>query len=323
MSQDVLDSLAQAAAFYRGQLIATPRAIAYLKARGISGDTAARYGLGYASPLHDGLRGAFGAYNDPVLVKAGLVAHSDACRRYDRFRDRIMFPICADSGDVLGFGGRLLEGDGPKYLNSPETEVFQKGSILFGLNQAAEAIAATSTVFVVEGYMDVVSLAQHGVRNAVATLGTATTPQHVERLLKLGARIVFCFDGDDAGRRAAAKALDVCLSHLSDSTDIAFLFLPKNHDPDSFVRAKGADAFCDLGVEAASLEGFFVANAMQGCQLEYDEGRARMIAVASPGLHRIKPPALLLRILDGIALATGMSVAELIFLCGLDGKPGL
>lgn len=211
MSHILIDHLTQAASFYRGQLRAAHRAVAYLKARGLRGDIAARYGLGYAPAGFQALREAFPNYNDRALEKAGLVAVNDGGRRYDRFRDRIMFPILDDAGSVIGFGGRVLEGDGPKYLNSPETEVFQKGRVLFGLTQAAEAIAATGTAYVVEGYLDVVSLAQHGVQNAVATLGTATTGQHVERLLGLAKRVIFCFDGDDAGRRAAVRALDVCL----------------------------------------------------------------------------------------------------------------
>lgn len=190
--------------------------------------------------------------------------------------------------------------------------------MLFGLTQAAEAIAATGTAYVVEGYLDVVSLAQHGVQNAVATLGTATTGQHVERLLGLAKRVIFCFDGDDAGRRAAARALDVCLPHVTDAADVSFLFLPRDHDPDSYVRAKGGDAFNDLALEASSLEGFFLASAMQGCQLEYAEGRARLVATAAPRLQQINAPAMLRRILTAIAGPSKFSVGELIDLCGLE-----
>lgn len=317
MPQPLIDHLARAATFYRDQLLSSPHAIAYLKSRGVRGDTAARFRLGYAPAGFQALRAAFPDYGDPALQTAGLVATNDAGRRYDRFRDRVMFPILDDAGDVIGFGGRVLAGDGPKYLNSPETPVFQKGRVLFGLTQAADAIAATSTVFVVEGYLDVVSLAQHGVQNAVATLGTATTGQHVERLLSLARQVVFCFDGDDAGRRAAARALEVCLPHVTDAVSISFLFLPREHDPDSFVRAKGADAFHDLATEAASLEGFFLANAMQGSSLEHAEGRARLVALAKPGLQQIGAPALLRRLLDALALHTRFTAAELVELCDL------
>lgn len=159
---------------------------------------------------------------------------------------------------------------------------------------------------------------QHGVQNAVATLGTATTGQHVERLLGLAKRVIFCFDGDDAGRRAAARALDVCLPHVTDAADVSFLFLPRDHDPDSYVRAKGGDAFNDLALEASSLEGFFLASAMQGCQLEYAEGRARLVATAAPRLQQINAPAMLRRILTAIAGPSKFSVGELIDLCGLE-----
>ena len=320
MPHPLIDRLTRAASFYRDQLRASPRAVGYLKTRGLRGDIAARYGMGYAPGGFQALRDAFPDYNERALEKAGLVAANDAGRRYDRFRDRIMFPILNDAGSVIGFGGRVIEGDGPKYLNSPETEVFQKGRVLFGLTQAAQAIEATRTVFVVEGYLDVVSLAQHGVQNAVATLGTATTGQHVERLLGLATRVVFCFDGDDAGRRAAARALDVCLPHVTDSTDVAVLFLPRDHAPDSYVRARGGEAFNDLALEASPLEGFFLANAMQGCQLEYAEGRARLVATTAPRLQQIKAPAMLRRILTAIALHTGFTVEELIDLCGLQNN---
>ncbi|WP_456341261.1 toprim domain-containing protein [Verminephrobacter aporrectodeae] len=221
-SHILIDRLTQALSFYRGQLRASPRAIAYLKSRGLRGDIAARYGLGYAPAGFQALRDAFPDYNDRALEKTGLVAVSNGGRRYDRFRDRIMFPILDDADSVIGFGGRVLEGDEPKYLNSPETELFHKGSVLFGLSQATQAIASTSTVYVVEGFLDVISLAQHGLQNAVATLGTATSGQHVKRLFGLAQRVIFCFDGDDAGRRAAARALDVCLPQVTDATDVGF-----------------------------------------------------------------------------------------------------
>ncbi|WP_459203469.1 DNA primase (plasmid) [Ralstonia pseudosolanacearum] len=317
MTQAQIGCLQRAAAFYRDQLMASPRAIAYLKGRGLRGDIAARYGLGFAPANSQGLRRAFPSYAAPVLVDSGLVIVNDAGRRYDRFRDRIMVPILDDAGAVVGFGGRLLEGDGPKYLNSPETALFQKGRILFGLPQAATAIAETGAVYVVEGYLDVVSLAQHGVQNAVATLGTATTGQHVRRLLSLAKRVVFCFDGDIAGRSAAARALEGCLPHVSDSTDITFLFLPREHDPDSFVRAHGAEVFLDLVHEAVSLEGFFLASAMDDVSLEWPEGRARLVAMAAPGLQQLHAPALVRRLLETIALHTHFTMPELVGLCGL------
>lgn len=307
----LMECLTRAASFYRDQLRASARAIAYLKQRGIRGDTAGRYGLGYAPAGPQGLRGAFFSYGDPCLAASGLVLDSDTGRRYDRFRDRIMFPILDGDGSVVGFGGRLIEGDGPKYLNSPETHLFRKGRVLFGLVQAAEAIAASSTVYVVEGYMDVVALAQHGVQNVVATLGTATTGEHVCRLLSLAKRVVFCFDGDDAGRRAAGRALEVCLPRMTDSVEVSFLFLPREHDPDSFVRAHGADAFRDLAFEAAPLEGFFLANALRDVSLEHAEGRARLVATTLPALQGLQAPGLRNRLLQVIALHSRFTVDEL------------
>lgn len=311
MSHALVDHLMQAASFYRDQLCASSCAVSYLKSRGLQGGIAARYGLGYAPPGFNALRGVFPDYGARALVEAGLVAEGSGGRRYDRFRDRIMFPILDDAGDVIGFGGRVLEGDGPKYLNSPETEIFQKGGVLFGLWQAAGAIVSADAVFVVEGYIDVVSLAQHGVENAVATLGTATTGAHVERLLGLAKRVIFCFDGDEAGRRAAARAMEVCLPYLSDASDVGFLFLPNGHDPDSYVRAEGGDAFAALAYGVSTLEGFLVADSMKGCELEYAEGRARLVAMAAPRLRQIKAPGMVCRILTAIAAASKFSVDEL------------
>src|SRR5690606_23134484 len=210
-----------------------PHAIEYLKRRGLDGSVAARYGIGYAPDQWRGLEAAMPDYDDPSLVEAGLVIESDPDegrkRRYDRFRDRIMFPIRNPRGQVIGFGGRVLERGEPKYLNSPETPVFSKGRELYGLYEARDAIRAEDCVIVVEGYMDAVMLAQHGVANAVATLGTATTADHVRKLLRLVDRVVFAFDGDAAGRKAAWRALEASLPHASDTKRIDFLFLPPEH----------------------------------------------------------------------------------------------
>lgn len=317
MSQPVADALQLAERFFRSRLKASPDAIEYLKGRGVRGEIAARFRLGFAPGGSQGLRTVFPDYADPSLVECGLVIAAEGGRRYDRFRDRIMFPILDETGAVVGFGGRVLAGAGPKYLNSPETPTFQKGTILFGLPQAAAAIAATSTVHVVEGYLDVVSLAQHGIENSVATLGTATTARHVTRLLSIAKRVVFCFDGDDAGRQAASRALAACRPHVDDATTIEFLFLPRGHDPDSYVRQHGAEAFQALAVEAATFEGFFLADAMHGVSLEHAEGRAQLVARAAPGLREIHAPVLLRRMLNELAQHTRFSVADLIALCQL------
>ena len=307
-----------AARFYQGQLRHSPRAIAYLKKRGISGGSAVRYGLGFAPAGAQTLRATFEDYEAQSLVDCGLVVMNEQGRRYDRFRDRIMFPIVDAAGVVIGFGGRVIDAQAPKYLNSPETPLFHKGNVLFGLPQAASVIKNTDTVYVVEGYLDVISLAQHGIPNVVATLGTATTSTHIATLLSLAKHIVFCFDGDDAGRRAANHALDICLASINDATTISFLFLPNGHDPDSFIRANGAEAFFALAAAAASLEAVFLAEVMTGVSLEYAEGRAKLIYNATPGLQQLQATALLRRLLDTIASYSACTVEELVSLCGLD-----
>jgi len=202
-SSDLAELLLEAARFYRAQLKDAPEAIAYLKRRGLTGAIAARFGVGYAPAGWQNLAKAFPRYDDPALEAAGLVVRGEAGKRYDRFRERIMFPIHDTRGHVIGFGGRVLDSGEPKYLNSPETAVFSKGRELYGLYLARNAIRDAGRVVVVEGYMDVVALAQHGVEYAVATLGTSTTPVHAQKLFRLADTVVFCFDGDAAGRKAA------------------------------------------------------------------------------------------------------------------------
>ncbi|HTP63593.1 MAG TPA: DNA primase, partial [Burkholderiales bacterium] len=219
--------------FYRAELKKTPRAIEYLKGRGLTGEIAARFRIGYAPDDWQGLKAAFPEYEHTSLVDAGLVIANEG-KRYDRFRDRIMFPIQNARGAVIGFGGRVMKAeDTPKYLNSPETPLFEKGREVYGLVQARDAIRTAGRVLVVEGYMDVVALAQFDVGYAVATLGTATTPVHVSKLLRLTDELVFSFDGDSAGRKAAWRALEVSLPLATDAKPIRFLFLPAEHDPDS------------------------------------------------------------------------------------------
>jgi DNA primase len=241
------DAMTRATDFYKKQLRGAPQAIQYLKGRGLTGEIAAHFGLGYAPDDWQGLETVFGSYRDDAiagpLVEAGLLIESqdkrDADgkpRRYDRFRDRIMFPIRNTKGNVIGFGGRVMGQGEPKYLNSPETPLFSKGTELYGLFEARHAIRENGYVLVVEGYMDVVALAQLGFANAVATLGTACTPVHVQKLMRQTDAVVFSFDGDAAGRRAARRALEACLPHVADNKTIRFLFLPAEHDPDSYVR---------------------------------------------------------------------------------------
>ena len=228
----------EAAKFYRAQLKDAPRAIEYLKERGLTGAIAARFGIGYAPDAWQPLASAFDRYDEPALETAGLVIAGEGGKRYDRFRDRIMFPIHDSRGQVIGFGGRVL-GDGePKYLNSPETPLFSKGRELYGLFLARQAIREAGTVVVVEGYMDVVALAQHGVDYAVATLGTSTTPApSSQKLFRQSDRVIFCFDGDAAGRKAAWRVLENALPVLADGKNAGFLFLPDGEDPDDFVAS--------------------------------------------------------------------------------------
>src|SRR3954468_11690868 len=237
-----------ALSYYRAELKKSKVAIEYLKGRGVSGEVAARYGLGFAPDGWQNLEAVFTDYSNPALKDTGLVIDSEAegerrSRRYDRFRNRVMFPILDARGNVIGFGGRVIGKGEPKYLNSPETPLFEKGRELYGLYQARRAIRDANQVIVVEGYMDVVALAQHGVENAVATLGTATTPFHLAKLMKLADNVAFCFDGDAAGRKAAWRALEIALPVLADGKLVSFLFLPTEDDPDTFVRREGKEAF--------------------------------------------------------------------------------
>ncbi len=271
------DVLEKAGESWRKQLRASPRAVAYLKGRGVSGQIAKRYGLGYAPEGWRNLASVFPEYDSPLLHESGLViVGEEDGKRYDRFRDRIMFPIRNVKGECIGFGGRVLGDEKPKYLNSPETPVFHKGRELYGLFEARTAIREAGYALVTEGYMDVVALAQLGFGNAVATLGTACTSEHVHKLFRFTDQVVFSFDGDAAGRRAARKALDGALPYASDTRAIKFLFLPAEHDPDSFIRAHGPEAFARHVGDAMPLSRFLVEAASEGCDLGLAEGRAHM-----------------------------------------------
>jgi DNA primase len=226
-TRGLIEIMARAAAYYKAQLKASPRAIEYCKKRGLSGEVAARFGIGYAPEGWQNLQAVFPDYNADELKVAGLIIENEAGRRYDRFRDRLMIPIVNPKGEIIAFGGRIIDQGEPKYLNSPETPLFEKGRELFGLPQARQALRETNTAIVTEGYMDVIALSQNGVGNAVATLGTATTPTHVQKLLRQVDRIVFSFDGDNAGRKAAWRALENALEALADNKQIGFVFLDR------------------------------------------------------------------------------------------------
>jgi DNA primase len=309
--------MARAARFYREQLKASPKAIDYLKGRGLTGEIAARFGLGYAPDGWQGLQQAFPDYADAALVECGLVIENEQGRRYDRFRDRVMFPIQDQRGNVIGFGGRVIGQGEPKYLNSPETPLFEKGRELYGLTHARQGIRDEDAVIVVEGYMDVVALAQHGVGNAVATLGTATTPNHVHKLLRQASKVVFCFDGDAAGRKAAWRALEASLDQLADDKSAGFLFLPPEHDPDSFVRAEGSEAFRRLVRQPTTLTEFLLRELKADVDLATAEGRARLVHEAKPYLQKLAAPILRVQLAKAVAEAAAISQAEVEAQCGI------
>jgi DNA primase len=322
--------MSSAADWYRQQLKGNTRAVEYLKGRGLTGEIAKRYALGYAPDGWQGLEAVFGPYtNDEIaktLVEGGLLiqgeqAEGAALKRYDRFRDRVMFPIRNPKGQTIGFGGRILDQGEPKYLNSPETPLFSKGNTLYGLFEARQAIRAQEYVLVCEGYMDVVALAQLGFPNAVATLGTACTANHVRMLLRQTDKVVFSFDGDSAGQRAAQRALEACLPLMSDDKEIRFLFLPTEHDPDSYVRAYGAPAFEKVIKEAMSISSFFFKIVSEEHELTTPEGRAHTHHAAKPLLLSMPPIALRTQILRELAIRTNTTPAELEAFCGLTVAP--
>ena len=312
-SERLYEATAVAARFYRDQLKPARQAIDYLKRRGLSGQVAARFELGYAPDEWQGLQKVFPDYQAKTLADAGLVIDNDQGRRYDRFRNRIIFPIHDRRGRIIAFGGRVLDKGEPKYLNSPETPLFEKGRELYGLFLAQKAIRDAGFVVVVEGYMDVVALAQFGIENAVATLGTATTPHHVHTLLRQTDRIVFCFDGDPPGRRAAWRALENALESLRDDASLAFLFLPTEHDPDSFVRAEGADAFRAAALAATPLARFLIQTLSERHALDSAEGRAAFVHEAAPLVTRISAPLLKLQVVKSVAETAGMTQGEVEF----------
>ena len=301
--------LEKAALAYIRHLRTSERAIGYFKRRGVSGEIARTFGLGYAPEGWRSLASVFPDYNDPLLVESGLVITGEPgdenaageAKRYDRFRDRIMFPIRNVKGECIGFGGRVLGDDKPKYLNSPETPVFSKGRELYGLFEARTALRQHGYALVTEGYMDVVALAQLGFPNAVATLGTACTPEHVQKLFRFTDSVVFSFDGDSAGRRAARKALDAALPFASDVRTVKFLFLPAEHDPDSFIREHGQESFAAYVSKAVPLSRFLLEAAGEGCDLDTAEGRAHMASNARPLWNALPEGALKPQLLAEIA----------------------
>lgn len=336
--QTLLETLQQADHFYRQQLREheqSQRAVDYLKGRGLTGEVASRFGIGFAPPGWDNLLSELGTDNhkQELLLAAGLLIKKDQGGFYDRFRDRIMFPIHDYRGRIVGFGGRLLPDDkadaqggasaagagrtgAAKYLNSPETTLFHKGREMYGLFQARDGIKQAQKALVVEGYMDVVALAQFDVDFAVATLGTATTKDHLDRLFRYTPEVVFCFDGDRAGRSAAWRALEVALPIIKDGRQISFLFLPDGEDPDSQIRKIGHDALLADIQQATSLPDFFFQQLQSEVDLTRMDGRARLVELARPLLGRLPMGALRQLMLQKLAEISRVDSQKLSTLVG-------
>jgi DNA primase len=306
----LLRALEDAAKYFRRMLrnhADAPRAVDYLKARGLTGVVARDFGIGFAPPGWDGLKAELASFSENDLVAAGLLVKNDQGRTYDRFRDRIMFPIRNTRGRVIGFGGRVLGNEQPKYLNSPETEVFHKGNELYGLYEARMALRHIDRMLLVEGYMDVVALAQTGIPNAVATLGTATSAVHFEKLFRVAPAVVCCFDGDTAGREAAWKALTIALPTLTAGHQLSFMFLPDGEDPDTLVRKDGTAKFVERIAGAVSAAEYLFQRLSQGLDLTAMDGRARLADLALPYLRTIPDGVLRELTLERLASLTQAS----------------
>ncbi len=315
---ELYELMRKASVWYEDQLRKAgdaPKAISYLKNRGLDGQTCKQFGVGFAPLGWDHLQKLLGdtPEKEDQLVKTGmLVENEESKKRYDRFRDRIMFPIKDSRGRIIAFGGRVLGDAKPKYLNSPESPIFHKGRELYGLYEAKQNNRNLERVVVVEGYMDVVALAQLGISYAVATLGTATTLDHMQRLFKMVPEVVFCFDGDDAGRRAAWRALESTLPVMQDGKQARFLFLPQGEDPDSMVRQEGKEAFLKrIKMDALSLDNFLFRELEDGLDLDSMDGRARLTKLAQPYLGKLPDSIFKKLVLQRLSDLTGLDSSTL------------
>lgn len=304
-------ALEQAEQFYRRSLRDAPAAIEYLKARGLTGEIARDFGIGYAPPGWQNITDQLSGAGEKVRLDAGLQIKNERGRVYDRFRDRVMFPIRDTRGRIIGFGGRVLgkDDDGPKYLNSPETPVFQKGSELYGLYEARRALRRIDRLLVVEGYMDVVALAQHGVANAVATLGTASGEAHFHKLFRYADEVICCFDGDQAGRQAAWKALENALPALNEHRQLKLVFLPDGEDPDSLIRAQGRAGFETFVDNALPGLEFLFQRLGQGLDMASVDGRARFAGLIAPYIDKVPEGVLKTLLQQKVAEETGLGTA--------------
>lgn len=315
----LFEAMRAAEGYYKAQLKGSPQAIDYLKGRGLTGEIAAEFKIGFAPDAWSGLREALGGGARPVpskvLLEAGLIGRNEGGREYDRFRGRIMFPVRDGRGRIIAFGGRLLgDGQGPKYLNSPETPIFHKSQELYGLFEARKSSRRLESLIVVEGYLDVIALAQAGIRNTVATLGTATGEEHYRKLYRYVDEVICCFDGDAAGRRAAWKALESALGHLGGGRRLKFMFLPDGEDPDTLVRGQGADDFRRrIGTATPAIEYLF-AELTQGLDLTALDDRARLADLAAPYVQRVPSGSPLQQMMRG-------RLQELTGVGGADARP--
>ncbi len=310
---ELFDLTAKLERYFQRALKDHAPAVDYLKRRGIDGATAQRFGIGYAPDGWSNVLDKFGTSNEAIdrLLAIGAVIRKDNGRHYDRFRDRLMFPIRDARGRAIGFGGRIL-GDGePKYLNSPETVLFHKGRELYGLYEARQALRSIDRLVVVEGYMDVVALARNGIDFAVATLGTATTSDHLNRLFRLTEDIVFCFDGDRAGREAAWRALETALPHIREGRQIRFVFLPEGEDPDSYVNRHGVDAFLGQLDDGQALSDFLISELASQVDLDTVDGKARLAELARPLLAKIPAGVYRDLLVDSLADTVGLTADKL------------
>jgi len=311
--------MGKVATFYAEQLAATERARAYAGKRGLGAETIAQFGIGYAPNAWNEVLKRFGASDASrqKLMETGLIIERDkGDGHYDRFRDRLMFPIRDARGRVIAFGGRVLDQGEPKYLNSPETALFHKGRELYGLYEVRQNRAPVTRLIVVEGYMDVVRLHQSGIAYAVATLGTATTPEHLKRAFRLVREIIFCFDGDRAGRAAAWRALQNALPEATAGREMKFLFLPDGEDPDSLVGKEGKAAFEARYATAMPLSEYFVAHLGESIDITHADGKARFVAEARPLLERVPPGPYRELLLDRLAAAIGVTAERFLAIVG-------
>ena len=315
-NKPLYELMEQAANFYKKQLRehpAAPRAVDYLKGRGLTGLIAKQFDLGFAPPGWDNLLKTLGTSDETrqLLLKTGMLVENESGRSYDRFRDRVVFPIRDQRGRVIAFGGRVLGDDKPKYLNPPETEIFHKGRELYGLYQARQANRKLERILVVEGYMDVIALAQHGISNATATLGTATSADHLQRIYRQCPEVVFCFDGDEAGRKAAFRALEAAIPCMEDGRQARFLFLPEGEDPDTVVRDKGPEQFNALVERAHPLESFLFDALAEGIDISSMDGRARYSKRVLPYLRQLPEGVFRELMFRDLAERTGLELASL------------